>query len=139
MTNLKKIILPILISAIVILILFIGLFFFTIEKNGTTGFDNIIGQQEKIALELKESMPKTSFWIESKEKGNWFNVDSINSHKNKVLISIYDQSGELVVKSHFIIICPSTELKLIGDLKSEIDYYDGENIQLKGNCFLLKN
>ena len=35
-------------------------------------------------------------------------------------------------------ICPIDELKFIEDLKTEIDFYDGENIQLKSNCYLLK-
>ena len=85
------------------------------------------------------NIPKTAFWIEKNGNGNWFNVDMLNGHKNNATISIYDKSGELIAKNNFIKVCPIDELKFIEDLMEEIDYYDGKNIQLKDNCYLLKN
>lgn len=91
-------------------------------------------------MELKdtERIPKNAFWIEKNKKGNWFHVDWMHNHMNIVIISIYDKSGELLDKSKFLKICPADKLKFIEDLKMEIDFYDGENIQLKDNCYLLK-
>jgi len=62
----------------------------------------------------------------------------MHNHKNNAIISIYDKSGELRIKGKFIKICPTDELKFIEDLKTEIDFYDGKDIQLKDNCYLLK-
>ncbi len=36
-------------------------------------------------------------------------------------------------------ICPMDELKFIEDLRQEIDFYDGEKIQLNDNCYLQPN
>lgn len=83
-------------------------------------------------------LPKTAFWIDKNGIGNWFNVDWMHNHKNNAIISIYDKSGELVIKHKFMKVCPIDKPKFIEDLKKEIDFYDGENIQLKDNCYLLK-
>ncbi|WP_040254728.1 FEKKY domain-containing protein [Psychroserpens mesophilus] len=91
-----------------------------------------------INLKVYSEIPDSAFWIEKNGIGNWFNVDWMHNHKNNAIISIYDKSGELIIKSKFMKICPIDELKFIEDLKSEIDFYDGENIQLKDNCYLLK-
>ncbi|MEN3325192.1 hypothetical protein VP395_15785 [Mariniflexile soesokkakense] len=141
MNNTKKLILRILISTSVILILLVGLFIFVIKKNGITEFDKKNYSTEKPVIKLKgtDRIPKTAFWIEKNGKGNWFNVDWMHNHKNNATISIYDKSGELEIKSNFMKICPIDELKFIENLKTEIDYYDGKNIQLKDNCYLLKN
>ncbi|WP_418603347.1 hypothetical protein [Hwangdonia sp.] len=137
----KKLTLRILISASVILTLVIGLFIFVIKKNGITEFNNKTDRTEQIQGELKgtERIPKTAFWIESNGNGNWFNVDWLHYHKNNAVISIYDKSGELIIKSKFMKICPINEPKFIENLKKEIDFYDGKDIQLKDNCYLLKN
>lgn len=107
------------------------------EKNG-------IGWESKYKKEIDSLMkltniPKTAFWIEKEKSGNWFNIDWIHNHKNHAIISIYNKYGDLIIKSKFIKVCPIDELKFIEDLKTEIDSYDGENIQLKDNCYLLKN
>jgi len=44
------------------------------------------------------------------------------------MISIYDKSGNLVIKNKFFKICPIDHPKLIDDLKMEIDFYDGKDI-----------
>lgn len=141
MNNPKKLILRILISASLILILVIGLFIFVIKKNGITEFDKKTNRTEQIQVELKrtERIPKTAFWIEKKGNGKWFNLDWMHNHKNNAVISIYDKYGELIIKSKFMKICPIDEPKFIEDLKMEIDFYDGKDIQLKDNCYLLKN
>ncbi len=36
-------------------------------------------------------------------------------------------------------ICPVDKPKFIGDLITEINFYDGKNIQLKDNCSLLES
>lgn len=92
-----------------------------------------------INLKVYSDVPDSAFWIENNGIGNWFNVDWMHNHKNNAIISIYDKSGELIIKSKFMKICSVDELKFIEDLKLEIDFYDGENIQLKDNCYLLKN
>lgn len=140
MNNPKKLILWILISTSVILILLIGLFIFVIKKNGITEFDKKTDRTEKIPVELKgtERIPKTAFWIESKGNGNWFNVDWMHNHKNNATISIFDSFGNLITKGHFFIVCPSDELEFMDDLETQIDFYDGQNIQLKSNCYLMK-
>ena len=90
-------------------------------------------------LKVYSDVPESAFWIGKNGNGNWFNVDWIHNLRNNAIISIYDKSGKLIIKNKFMKICPIDELKFIEDLKTEIDFYDGENIQLKDNCYLLKN
>ncbi len=84
------------------------------------------------------NIPKTAFWIEKNGNGHWYNVDFMHSHKNNARISIFDKFGELITKGHFILICPSDEIEFMGELDTQIDFYDGEKIQLKSNCYLMK-
>ena len=140
MNNPNKIILRIAATISIILILFILVFIYVIKKNGITEFDKKMDQTEKIAIALKgiDSIPKSAFWIENNGKGNWFNVDWIHNHKNNAIISVFDKNGELLVKSKFILVC-AKEGKLIENLKKEIFYFDGEDIQLKAKyCYLMK-
>jgi len=54
-------------------------------------------------------------------------------------ISVYNKNGELIEKTKYFKVCTG-EGKFIVDLKNEIDFYDGVNIQLKeDNCYLMKN
>lgn len=84
-------------------------------------------------------IPESAFWAKNNEKGNWFDVEWINNHRNMALVSIFDESGKLVFKGKFMKICPIDELKYIEDLEEEIDFFDGTNIQLKDNCYLKPN
>lgn len=85
------------------------------------------------------NIPKTAFWIEKNRSGFWYNVDFIHSHKNNARISIFDKFGELITSSKFILVCPTDEIEFIDNLEKQIDYYDGDNIQFKSNCYLLKS
>ncbi len=95
-------------------------------------------RKELDSLVQLSRIPKSAFWIENNGKGNWFNIDWMHNHKNNAIISIYDKSGKLIFKNKFIKVCPVDEPKFIKDLRKEIDFYDGENIQLKDDCYLLK-
>ena len=104
---------------------------------------NGIGWKSEYKREIDSLMkltniPKTAFWIEKSGTGYWYNIDYMHSHKNNARISIFDKFGELISKGHFIIVCPADELEFMDDLEKQIDFYDGENIQLKSNCYLLK-
>ncbi|WP_335975361.1 hypothetical protein [Gaetbulibacter jejuensis] len=107
------------------------------EKNGI-GWKSDYKKEIDSLMKLT-NIPKTAFWIEKNESGNWFNIDWMHNHKNNAIISIYNKYGDLIIKSKFMKTCPIDELKFIEDLKTEIDFYDGEKIQLKDNCYLLKN
>jgi hypothetical protein len=97
------------------------------------------GLKNKAELEGTDRIPKTAFLIEKDGIKTWFDVEWINRHRNQTRISIYDgENGNLIVKSGFMKICPVEKLKYIGELKNEIDFYDGQNIQLKDDCYLLK-
>lgn len=86
-----------------------------------------------------EGIPETAFWAGNEENGNWFLVESVNNHKNLVVIYIYDdQTGFLITKNQFMKVCPVNELKFIEDLEQEIDFYDGKYIHLIDNCYLQK-
>ena len=84
------------------------------------------------------NIPKTAFWIENNGNGNWYNIDRMHNHKNNATISIFDSFGNLITKGHFFIVCPSDELEFMDDLETQIDFYDGQNIQLKSNCYVMK-
>lgn len=104
---------------------------------------NGIGWKSEYKKEIDSLMkltniPKTAFWIEKNGSGFWYNVDFIHSHKNNARISIFDKFGDLIAKGKFILVCPTDEIEFIDDLEKQIDFYDGENIQLKSNCYLLK-
>lgn len=91
-----------------------------------------------VELDGNDRIPETAFWIEKNKKGNWFNVDWMHNHMNNAIISVFDENGDLIVKAKFIKVCVG-ESKFIKDLTKEIDFYDGENIQLKeDNCYLMK-
>ncbi len=111
-------------------IFFIGLFFFINQKDTTVKLNESTQQISK--------MPKTAFWIAKGGEGNWYSIDRIYNHKNKATISIYDKSKKLLSKNQYFISCPINELKFINDLKKQIVFYDGENITLKDNCYLIK-
>ncbi|MFD2890449.1 hypothetical protein ACFS5J_00260 [Flavobacterium chuncheonense] len=95
-------------------------------------------EREIDSLMKLTNIPITAFWIENKEIGYWFNVDYMHSHKNKAKISIFNKNGELVTKGEFILVCPKNKIEFIDDLKIQIDHYDGKNIQLYNDCYLLK-
>ena len=82
-------------------------------------------------------VPESAFWSGINEQGHWFNVGKIHNHKNSAIISIYDgETGVLITKNRFFMICPIDNLELIEDLEFDIDFFDGENIQLIGDCYL---
>ncbi len=83
------------------------------------------------------NIPKTAFWIEKNGTGHWYNVDS--KKYNIANIQIFDKYGELIKKGRFRLICPIDEVEYIEDLKSQIEFFDGENIRFKSNCFLMKS
>ncbi len=86
-----------------------------------------------------KNVPKEAFWKEKNGNGFWFHVEWINSHKNMTRIAIYHKdTGELIVRKKFIKVCSLDNPKFIENLKKEIDFYDGQNIQLIDNCFLQK-
>ncbi|WP_157243302.1 hypothetical protein [Olleya marilimosa] len=100
----------------------------------------LIDENNRNLLKRINGIPKSSFWAGNNEKGNWFFIKSINNHKNNAQISIYeDKTGDIILESRFMKICPTNELNFIENLKEEIDFYDGEKIQLKDNCYLQKN
>ena len=100
-------------------------------------FSSCYENKQKEKVEKIVNLPESAFWIGTKKKGNWYNIESIHPHRNNAVISIYSgEKKELIVKKRFFKICPSTNLKFIEDLKSEIDFYDGKRIQLKDNCYL---
>ncbi|MEY8867919.1 hypothetical protein AB9K24_00330 [Meridianimaribacter flavus] len=124
------------------------------EQNGIENYNsqmdnyldelNGIGWESEYKKEIDSLMkltniPKTAFWIEKNGNGNWYNVDWMHNHKNNATLSIYDKYGDIVTKGRFMIICPSDEIEFMDDLESQIDFYDGENIQLKSNCYLMKS
>jgi len=104
---------------------------------------NGIGWKSEYKKEIDSLMkltniPMTAFWIEKNGSGFWYNVDFMHSHKNNARISIFDKFGDLIAKGKFILVCPTDEIEFMDDLEKQIDFYDGENIQLKSNCYLLK-
>ena len=103
-------------------------------ENGTNVLvENINGKLVKRV----GGIPKNAFFAEKEDNRNWFLINSIHNHKNNAQISIYDyETGELILNKRFLKICPIDELKFIENLKKEIDFYDGEKIQLKDNCYL---
>lgn len=107
------------------------------NENGTNVLaENIDGKLVKRV----GGIPKNAFLAGKKDNRNWFLINSIHNHKNNAQISIYDnETGELILNKRFLKICPIDELKFIEDLKKEIDFYDGEKIKLKDNCFLKTN
>ncbi|GAA4952726.1 hypothetical protein GCM10023314_27830 [Algibacter agarivorans] len=106
-------------------------------ENGTNVLvENINGKLVKRV----GGIPYNAFFAEKENNSNWFLINSIHNHKNNAQISIYDyETGELILNKRFFKICPIDELKLIEDLKREIEFFDGEKIQLKDNCYLQTN
>mgnify|MGYP000096991985 CR=1 FL=1 len=106
-------------------------------ENGTNVLaENINGKLVKRV----GAIPENAFLGGKEDKLNWFLIKSIHKYKNNAQISIYDyDSGELILNKIFLKICPIDTLKFTEDLKKEIDFYDGEKIQLKNNCYLQTN
>ncbi len=104
---------------------------------------NATGWKQEFKKEIDSLMkltniPKTAFWIEKNGNGFWYNIDFMHNYKNNAKISIFDKYGELISKGKFIIVCPTNEIEFMYNLEEQIDIYDGENIQLKSNCYLLR-
>ena len=106
-------------------------------ENGT----NVLAEKiDGKLVKRVDGIPKNAFLAGKHDNRNWFLINSIHNHKNNAQISIYDyDTGELILNKRFLKICPIDELKFIEDLKKEIDFYDGEKIQLKDNCYLQTN
>ncbi len=106
-------------------------------ENGTNVLaENINGKLVKRV----GGIPENAFLAGKEDKLNWFLINSIHNHKNNAQISIYDyDTGKLLLNKIFLKICPINELKYIEDLIKEIDFYDGEKIHLKDNCYLQTN
>lgn len=118
---------------------FIGSYYETMFKLKPTNkaYEFISGNTNPQSRPKLEGVPESAFWSGINEQGHWFNVDKIHNHKNNAIISIYDgETGALITKNRFFMICPIDNLELIEDLEFDIDYFDGENIQLIGDCYL---
>lgn len=84
-------------------------------------------------------IPANAFWAGKENKGNWFDIEFINRERNMAKISIYDEkTGRLIIEKTFMKICTVNNLNFIENLKDEINYFDGEKIQLKDSCFLMQ-
>lgn len=82
------------------------------------------------------NIPKTAFWVGDHDTGHWFNVDWMHAHRNNAKISIYDKTGLLVTQKYFVLYCTGEDVYFLHDLQSQIEFYDGKDIQLKHHCFL---
>ena len=89
-----------------------------------------------------KGIPEKAFWIGGVDGGNWYLVDYIHDDRNNAFIKVYnDHDGSLLVSKRFMLICPSDNQILIGDLKEQIESFDGEKIHLKSpnrkaGCYL---
>lgn len=83
-----------------------------------------------------KNIPKDAFWVGDADGGTWYFIESIHSHKNTVRLSLYYESGELIVSKRFVLICSENNQHFITDLKNEINSFDGKKIYLKNGCWL---
>lgn len=87
-------------------------------------------------------IPEKAFWVGGHDGGNWYLIDYIHPHKNNVHIKVYnDIDGSLIISKRFILICPTGSQVLIGNLREQINAFDGKIIYLKSatgkkGCFL---
>lgn len=86
---------------------------------------------EKESSRLK-NIPENAFWIGGLDGGNWYSIEKIDSVEQKVHFKIYnDYNGEVIVDKDFNLNCNSTNRLNWKDLKSEINSFDGETVQLR--------
>jgi hypothetical protein len=83
-------------------------------------------------LKTKKGLPEKSFWIGDIDGGNWYYVHDVHPHANNAYISVYDESGELIIKKTFFVLCYHNRPVLwIENLETQISGFDGEKIILK--------
>ena len=78
------------------------------------------------------TIPADAFFVKGKDRGYWCQAD-VYSHSNNVLIKVYDsRDGKLLLNRRFMVICRLEGNPIwIEDLKTQIDYFDGEKFHLK--------
>jgi hypothetical protein len=78
------------------------------------------------------SIPEKAFWVGGSDGGNWYLVDYIHPQRNNADIKVYnDNDGSLIISKRFILICPTDNQILIGNLREQINAFDGKIIYLK--------
>jgi hypothetical protein len=89
-----------------------------------------------------KGIPEKAFWIGGVDGGNWYLIDSISNQRNSAFIKVYnDNDGSLLISKKFDLICQLDNQTLIKNLKEQINFFDGEKIELKSfggkkSCFL---
>lgn len=84
-----------------------------------------------------KTIPKEAFWVGGPDGGNWYEIKSINAHRNMASIILYnDQTGEIILSKRFMMVCMQDNQHFIDDLEHQIDSFDGEKIILKNGCWL---
>jgi hypothetical protein len=73
-----------------------------------------------------------AFFVKGKNKNYWCQAE-VHDHRNNAFIKVYDAtSGKLIESKRFTVICKFDGNPIwIEDLKTQIDYFDGEKFHLK--------
>jgi len=77
-------------------------------------------------------IPADAFFVKGKNRNYWCQAD-VHDHRNNAFIKLYDaKSGKLIQGKRFMVICKLEGNPIwIEDLKTQIDYFDGEKFHLK--------
>ena len=78
------------------------------------------------------NIPSDAFFVKGKNQNYWCHAD-VHDHRNIAYIKLYDlKSGKLIKDKRFMVICILEGHPIwIEDLKTQIDYFDGEKFHLK--------
>jgi hypothetical protein len=96
-------------------------------------FSSCSDKRTQASEQLRPSnISDSAFYVEGGKGGYWYTVHYVNGHQNKAEISVSDgKTGRLVIKKEFTMMCRNDNMYFIGDLKKQIQDFDGEKIYLK--------
>jgi hypothetical protein len=77
-------------------------------------------------------IPTDVFFVRGTNQNYWCQAE-VHDHRNNAFINVYEAtSGKLIQSKRFMVICKMVKNPIwIEDLKSQIDYFDGEKFHLK--------
>lgn len=87
---------------------------------------------DKLEPEKIAGIPLNTFWVGGQDGGQWYEIKKINKDSLTVELVIYnDNTADIEVEQKFKLKCNSEKDFSWGNLKDEINGYDGQRIILK--------
>jgi hypothetical protein len=128
MSNKRKIMRFVLLTAVAFALVVVVTIYYTWETNTSPCIPEVPDRIGEI--------PATARWIGGCDGGHWFNIEEMQPESNKYRVAVYfDYNGKLYVNEYFQLKCKK-RYNSYKELLDDILYYEGE-IRMKGDCDLI--